>query len=147
MSAETNQIVIGKDKQFTFDYVIPPKINQADLYEQCVKGLVHGLFEGYNATVFAYGQTGSGKTHTISGNKNSADDYGIIPRAVNSIFQIISQIAVSSPVNSHRSHGPNKEYTVKVNFIEIYKEECKDLLDSTEKDLQIREDESGNTGT
>lgn len=57
ISADTNQIVIGKDKQFTFDYVIPPKVNQADLYEQCVKGLVHGLFEGYNATVFAYGQT------------------------------------------------------------------------------------------
>ncbi len=57
VSAETNQIVIGKDKMFTFDYVIPPKTTQAELYDQCVKGLVNSLFEGYNATVFAYGQT------------------------------------------------------------------------------------------
>lgn len=88
---------------------------------------------------------GSGKTFTISGNKlNNDDEYGIIPRAVHNIFQIISQ---ASPVTSHRSNlnSNNKEYCVKVNFIEIYKEELKDLLDSNEKDLQIREDESGNT--
>lgn len=132
-----------------------------------MKGLVHSLFEGYNATVFAYGQTvcflnqlikytihkiieitikGSGKTFTISGNKlNNDDEYGIIPRAVHNIFELINK---SSPAHSHRSNSANpnnKEYTVKVNFIEIYKEELKDLLASNEKDLQIREDESGNT--
>lgn len=89
---------------------------------------------------------GSGKTFTISGNKiNSDEEYGIIPRAVHSIFQIINQ---ASPIHSHRSNlnnNNNKEYCVKVNFIEIYKEELKDLLDSNEKDLQIREDETGNT--
>ena len=66
------------------------------------------------------------------------------------MFQIINQAGVTSPSSSHRSAHPNsnhsnKEYTVKVNFIEIYKEELKDLLDSNEKDLQIREDEAGNT--
>ena len=49
--------MIGKDKVFSFDYVIPPKTCQAELYETCVKNLVNSLFEGYNATVFAYGQT------------------------------------------------------------------------------------------
>jgi hypothetical protein len=39
----------------------------------------------------------------------------------------------------------NREFCVKVNFIEIYKEELKDLLDPSEKTLQIREDEAGNT--
>lgn len=87
---------------------------------------------------------GSGKTHTISGGKNSSEEYGIIPRAVNTMFQIINQH--SSPLNSQRNQqSQNKEFCVKVNFIEIYKEELKDLLDPIEKDLQIREDESGNT--
>ena len=48
----------------------------------------------------------------------------------------------------HHNNNANftaKEFTVKVNFIEIYKEELKDLLDTSEKDIQIREDESGNT--
>jgi kinesin family member 27 len=57
VSGDTNQIVIGKDKVFTFDHVIPPKTTQTELYDTCVKSLVHNVFEGYNATVFAYGQT------------------------------------------------------------------------------------------
>ncbi|CAF0882015.1 unnamed protein product [Brachionus calyciflorus] len=135
IASDTNQLVIGKDKVFSFDYVLPPKTSQNDLYQNCVKSLVNGLFDGYNATVFAYGQTGSGKTHTISGCKTTVDDYGIIPRAVETIFQIIN---TSQKINQ-------RDYIVKVNFIEIYKEELKDLLDSSEKDLQIREDEQGNT--
>ena len=56
------------------------------------------------------------------------------------MFQTINR-ATNSPANSNPL---NKEYVVKVNFIEIYKEECKDLLDNTEKkDIQIREDETG----
>lgn len=57
IASDTNQLVIGKDKLFTFDYVLPPKTSQGDVYDTCVKSLVHSLFEGYNATVFAYGQT------------------------------------------------------------------------------------------
>lgn len=130
LSSETNQLVIGKDKIFTFDYVLAPKTSQSDLYESCVHQLVQSIFDGYNSTVFAYGQTGSGKTHTISG---SNQDYGIIPRAVEAMFEMIG------------SKQDQRDYLVKVNFIEIYKEELKDLLDSSEKDLHIREDESGNT--
>jgi kinesin family protein 4/21/27 len=41
----------------------------------------------------------------------------------------------------------NREYTVKVSYIEIYKEELRDLLDldTSSKDLHIREDDQGNT--
>ena len=103
---------------------------------------------------------GSGKTYTISGNKANVDEFGIIPRAVHSMFQIINSNSTLSPSSSSSSRSPTsrpqqqqanqnqsppKEYCVKVNFIEIYKEELKDLLDSSEKDLQIREDETGNT--
>lgn len=64
------------------------------------------------------------------------------------MFQIMSQNGVtigkgSMPPSTSASN--RREYCVKVNFIEIYKEELKDLLDSTPKDLQIREDEAGNT--
>jgi hypothetical protein len=50
-----------------------------------------------------------------------------------------------SPLRQTSKKNTNREYTVKVNFIEIYKEELKDLLDPTAKDIQIREDENGNT--
>ena len=101
-----NQITIGKDKNFTFDYVLPPRTTQDEVYEGCVKNLVNSIFEGYNATVFAYGQTvskiklekaflnkislkGSGKTYTINGNFEREDEVGIIPRAVHSLFEIM----------------------------------------------------------
>lgn len=61
------------------------------------------------------------------------------------MFQIITQnggVVISSSKNSPSNR---REFCIKVNFIEIYKEELKDLLDSTPKDLQIREDEAGNT--
>jgi excinuclease UvrABC helicase subunit UvrB len=38
---------------------------QVDIFDLCVKNLVLGCFQGFNATVLAYGQTGSGKTFTM----------------------------------------------------------------------------------
>lgn len=40
------------------------------------------------------------------------------------------------------------DVTVKVSYIEVYKEELRDLLQrqTTHKELHIREDERGNTG-
>ncbi len=40
------------------------------------------------------------------------------------------------------------DYTIKVAYIEIYKEELQDLLDveTSSKDLHVREDDQGNTG-
>lgn len=53
-----NQLVLGKDQNFTFDYVFNDTASQDDLYTSTVKPLVQSCLDGYNATVFAYGQTG-----------------------------------------------------------------------------------------
>lgn len=53
----TNQLILGKDRAFTFDDVLSPKTSQEDVYKLCVENLVKSIFDGYNATVFAYGQT------------------------------------------------------------------------------------------
>ena len=52
-----NQIVIGKDKAFTFDNIYWEDCAQNDIYDTSVKPLVKNFFEGYNATILAYGQT------------------------------------------------------------------------------------------
>ncbi|XP_048448842.1 kinesin-like protein KIF27 isoform X1 [Rhincodon typus] len=133
----TQQVVIGKDRAFTFDFVFGQKSSQEDIYSACVKPLVISVIEGYNATVFAYGQTGSGKTYTIGGGHiaSFSDELkGIIPRAIHEIFQNITE-------------NHNVDFDVKVSYIEVYKEELRDLLElqSTSKDIHIREDEKGNT--
>ncbi|XP_006902016.1 PREDICTED: kinesin-like protein KIF27-like isoform X3 [Elephantulus edwardii] len=133
----TQQIIIGRDRVFTFDYVFGKSSTQDEVYNTCIKPLVLSLIEGYNATVFAYGQTGSGKTYTIGGGHVASvveGQKGIIPRAIEEIFENISE-------------SPNIDFNIKVSYIEVYKEELRDLLEleTSMKDLHIREDEKGNT--
>lgn len=63
------------------------------------------------------------------------NEKGIIPHAIQELFQSISE-------------NTNIDFSVKVSYIEIYKEELRDLLEleTSMKDLHIREDEKGNTG-
>ncbi|XP_031568167.1 kinesin-like protein KIF27 isoform X9 [Actinia tenebrosa] len=132
------QLVLGKDRGFTFDFVFNPATSQVEVYEACVEPLVKSCLQGYNATVFAYGQTGSGKTYTVGGIDTGVlrdSELGIIPRAVKQIFQNIEE-------NHHKL-----EYEVHVSYIEIYLEELRDLLDleTSSKDIHIRENEKGDT--
>ncbi|XP_008937273.1 PREDICTED: kinesin-like protein KIF27, partial [Merops nubicus] len=133
----TQQIIIGKDRAFTFDFVFGKNSTQEEVYTVCIKPLLVSLTEGYNATVFAYGQTGSGKTYTIGGGHIASvaeDEKGIIPRAIQELFQ-------------HISENCNIDFHVKVSYIEVYKEELRDLLEleTSAKELHIREDQKGNT--
>ncbi|XP_049506310.1 kinesin-like protein KIF27 isoform X3 [Panthera uncia] len=142
----TQQIIIGRDRVFTFDFVFGKNSTQDEVYNACIKPLVLSLIEGYNATVFAYGQTGSGKTYTIGGGHVDVLSFskflasvvegqkGIIPRAIQEIFQNISE-------------NSSTDFNIKVSYIEVYKEDLRDLLEleTSMKDLHIREDEKGNT--
>ena len=47
------QIVIGKDKAFTFDFVFEPTSEQERVYQDAVVPLVRGLFKG-NACMLFY---------------------------------------------------------------------------------------------
>jgi len=79
-----NQVVIH-DSMFSYDRCFGMQSKQKDVFDVCVKNLVLGCFQGYNATVLAYGQTGSGKTFTMGtgySNGVSEDDLGIIPRTI-----------------------------------------------------------------
>nr|XP_054756977.1 kinesin-like protein KIF27 [Lytechinus pictus] len=58
VNSKANQIVVGKDRAFTFDHVMSSKTSQELIYQTCVDNLISSFFEGYNATVFAYGQSG-----------------------------------------------------------------------------------------
>ncbi|VEL20540.1 unnamed protein product [Protopolystoma xenopodis] len=136
--SSNNQIVFGKDKIFTFDHVYPVFGHQLNVFSSCVLPLIRNFFEGYNSTVFAYGQTGSGKTYTM-GTSNQIElleeERGIVPRAIDEIFNIIRDSEIP-------------KYSITASFIEIYKEDVRDLLDSGElvtKDIHIREDDKGNT--
>ena len=51
--AAERQVVIGKDRAFTFDFVFGDKSEQAQVYDEACAPLVEGCLNGYNATIFA----------------------------------------------------------------------------------------------
>nr|GMC50474.1 kinesin-like protein KIN-4A isoform X1 [Ipomoea batatas] len=111
------QVVIGSHS-FTFDHVYGSTGSpSSSMYEECVAPLVDGLFQGYNATVLAYGQTGSGKTYTMGTSFKDGYQTGLIPQVMNSLFSKIETL-------KHQT-----EFQLHVSFIEIHKEEVRDLLD------------------
>ncbi|GLT49385.1 hypothetical protein SLA2020_229450 [Shorea laevis] len=112
------QVQIGTHS-FTFDHVYGNSGSpSSSMFEECIAPLVDGLFQGYNATVLAYGQTGSGKTYTMGTGLKEGCQTGLIPQVINVLFRKIEQL-------KHQV-----EFQLHVSFIEILKEEVKDLLDS-----------------
>jgi hypothetical protein len=83
-------------------------------------------------------QTSSGKTFTMGSASNARlfeHEYGIIPRVVRHIFDNI-QLQGVEDVNS--------TYRVHVQFLEIYGEEIRDLLDPSKRaNVTIRETPAG----
>mmetsp|Transcript_13532 Transcript_13532/g.31657 ORF Transcript_13532/g.31657 Transcript_13532/m.31657 type:complete len:1546 (-) Transcript_13532:1586-6223(-) len=131
--------------KFTFDQVFGTKTLQSQVYSDRVAPLVANCLEGYNATVLAYGQTGSGKTHTIMGGAMSTammqeeTHQGVLPRAIRNIFEELqkqnedasetqAKTGKSSTEGSTDESPSAYEYEVRVQFLEIYGEEIRDLL-------------------
>ncbi|KAH6781081.1 P-loop containing nucleoside triphosphate hydrolases superfamily protein [Perilla frutescens var. hirtella] len=118
------QVQIGSHS-FSFDHVYGSSGSPSNsMYEECVAPLVDGLFQGYNATVLAYGQTGSGKTYTMGTSLKDGSQTGLIPKVMNALFSKIE-------TQKHEI-----EFQLHVSFIEIHKEEVRDLLDPNSSSKQ-----------
>ncbi|KAJ8563617.1 hypothetical protein K7X08_032069 [Anisodus acutangulus] len=112
---------------YSFDRVFGPATTTRQVYDVAAQHVVGGAMEGINGTVFAYGVTSSGKTHTMHGEQKSP---GIIPLAVKDVFGIIQET-------------PQREFLLRVSYLEIYNEVINDLLDPTGQNLRVREDSQG----
>ncbi|XP_048963625.1 kinesin-like protein KIF7 [Canis lupus dingo] len=133
---EHSRITLGRDRHFGFHVVLDEDTGQEAVYQACVQPLLEAFFEGFNATVFAYGQTGSGKTYTMGEASVASlheDEQGIIPRAMAEAFKLIDE-------------NDLLDCLVHVSYLEVYKEEFRDLLEvgTASRDIQLREDDRGN---
>ncbi|KAM7050190.1 kinesin-like protein KIF21B isoform 2-T2 [Molossus nigricans] len=144
------QVLLGKDKAFTYDFVFDLDSWQEHVYATCVRRLIEGCFEGYNATVLAYGQTGAGKTYTMGTGFDTAmteEEQGIIPRAIAHLFGGIAERRQRA--QEQGVAGP--EFKVSAQFLELYNEEILDLFDGTRdpdarhrrSNIKIHEDAHG----
>ncbi|XP_073266173.1 kinesin-like protein KIN-7K, chloroplastic isoform X4 [Populus alba] len=112
---------------YAYDRVFGPTTTTRHVYDVAAQHVVSGAMEGINGTIFAYGVTSSGKTHTMHGDQRSP---GIIPLAVKDAFSIIQET-------------PNREFLLRVSYLEIYNEVVNDLLNPAGQNLRIREDAQG----
>ncbi|XP_062996831.1 kinesin-like protein KIF21B [Elgaria multicarinata webbii] len=144
------QVLLGKDKAFTYDFVFDLDTWQEQIYTTCVNKLIEGCFEGYNATVLAYGQTGAGKTYTMGTGFDvniTEEENGIIPRAIAHLFS-----GIEERKRAAQEQGVTApEFKVSAQFLELYNEEILDLFDSSrdpdsrhrKSNIKIHEDTSG----
>ncbi|CAM4731596.1 hypothetical protein PO909_020210 [Leuciscus waleckii] len=114
-------------KQFTFDGAYYMNHSTEQIYNEIAYPLVEGVTEGYNGTIFAYGQTGSGKSFTMQGVLDPLSQRGIIPRSFEHIFETIQC-------------AENTKFLVRASYLEIYKEEIRDLLaKDTKQKMELKE--------
>ncbi|KAH9680273.1 kinesin-like protein KIN-7O [Citrus sinensis] len=119
-----NSIVIpNHSSKFEFDRIFDQDCKTLEVYEARTRDIVAAAVRGFNGTVFAYGQTNSGKTHTMRG---SLTEPGVIPRAVHDLFDIIQGEV-------------DREFLLRMSYMEIYNEDINDLLAPDHRKLQIHE--------
>uniref|UniRef100_K3X326 Kinesin motor domain-containing protein n=1 Tax=Globisporangium ultimum (strain ATCC 200006 / CBS 805.95 / DAOM BR144) TaxID=431595 RepID=K3X326_GLOUD len=127
----------GKHNVFQYDHIYDQQSSTQHMYDQVAKRIVRSTLDGINGTIFAYGQTSSGKTYTMQGDQGtmpfepeqSPSSPGILQLAVEDIFNYIENC-------------DDRDFLLRVSFVEIYNEVVKDLLNSSEKgnNLKLRED-------
>ncbi|KAM4817330.1 kinesin-like protein KIF25 [Urocitellus parryii] len=112
------------NKTYNFERVYGPAESQEAVFAD-VCPLLTSFLDGFNVCIMAYGQTGSGKSYTMLGPhaedqpglpSGALADWGIIPRAAEELFRLISE----SP--------PPRSPTAEVSIVEIYNNDIFDLL-------------------
>ncbi|RYR26090.1 hypothetical protein Ahy_B02g060238 isoform B [Arachis hypogaea] len=119
-----NSIFISNhSSKFEFDKIFSEHCKTVEVYESRIKEIVAAAVRGFNGTIFAYGQTNSGKTHTMRGSKTEP---GVIPQAVHDLFRMIQK-------------DIDREFLLRMSYLEIYNEDINDLLAPEHRKLQIHE--------
>nr|NP_001260380.1 CENP-meta, isoform D [Drosophila melanogaster]AGB92915.1 CENP-meta, isoform D [Drosophila melanogaster] len=112
---------------YVFDYVFDEGASNQEVFDRMAKHIVHACMQGFNGTIFAYGQTSSGKTYTMMGDEQNP---GVMVLAAKEIFQQISS-------------ETERDFLLRVGYIEIYNEKIYDLLNKKNQDLKIHESGNG----
>eukprot|EP01082_Thalassiosira_pseudonana_P010118 g9002.t1 g9002 contig34:609471-611977(-) len=119
---------------YTFDRVYGPNDTTESLYTTSIGGIVKSVVDGLgHGCVLAYGQTNSGKTYTMTGMRGGSsagcEEEGVIRMAVQDIFRRVQMCK------------QQREYLLRVSYLEIYNEQIYDLLalPSVESPLRIFE--------
>ncbi|KAK3083203.1 hypothetical protein FSP39_016634 [Pinctada imbricata] len=128
--SDTQPIVTVGDKSMAFDYVFQPSAKQTEVFFVMVEPLLEQVLEGHNAAVLAYGETGSGRTFTMMGGR---DVEGVLPNTLQALFSMIDR-------------ATDAEFTVKISYIEDFKDQLYDMMKKHDEREPLRVKERPATG-
>ena len=129
---DTKKISDSKTNEiYSFDHIISPSETNEEIFTKYMKQNIPSLFKGINITLFLYGQTTSGKTHTMKGGDLTSND-GFIHLCLKEIFNMIN----------NSEHNITKS-VIKISYCEIYNENINDLIDTSKKNLELKESPKG----
>lgn len=137
-------------KEFDFDCIMGPETSQRTVYSSVAAPMLQDLLQSIeqqqqpsmasaprsstneSALLFSYGITNAGKTHTVLGDLNSKNqsDWGIIPRALNDVFDHTRLQANTKSSSGPQSSHLQSQLQLYVSYFEIYNEQVYDLIPS-----------------
>jgi centromeric protein E len=125
-TSKQGQKTSKQGKQLDFDHVWDEEVPQGThtIHSEFTRPVVDSVMNGYHGTVAMYGQTGSGKTYTMFGDKKAGVP-GLVDLCVEQLFETIAQ-------------QTDKDFMVRVAYIEIYNETVRDLLNPSARALKVR---------
>lgn len=136
----SSETLYAEERKFTFDSVIDSNASQEDVFQLVGVPLVRNALAGYNTSILSYGQTGSGKTYTMWGppsamveDPSASSHQGIVPRIFQMLFSAIQR-------EQENPEGKQINYQCRCSFLEIHNERIGDLLDPTQRNLEIKDD-------
>eukprot|EP01038_Epipyxis_sp_PR26KG_P004077 gene4077-5823_t len=107
-------------KSYTFDKIFTENIDQEEIYTHTAD-MISSALNGINATILMHGATATGKTYSMMGTPQAP---GIIPRAVNDLFEQLDVINQKESENT-TSH---KMYFIEISYVEFYNNQFRNLI-------------------
>jgi hypothetical protein len=122
-------------KAFAFDRVFDSLSTQDELYHGVAVEAVSNFLKGHSSTIFAYGQTGTGKSYTM-GEVPMGEDTASITDASGIMFRAFEDI-IQHRDAFNAKHAGRYSLKVKLSYLEIYMENIRDLLSTSDKSLNL----------
>ncbi|CAD5114846.1 DgyrCDS3881 [Dimorphilus gyrociliatus] len=137
LNTSTNSILVKNPKDdkkevkiFNFDNVFDHLTSQEEIFNTCAQSVIENVINGYNGAIISYGVSGSGRSYTMNGDGDNIGDFGIIPRSITYIFDLIKE------------RNNSEKYSVKVSYYRHNTafDEIEDLLnDDPNQIVKIKE--------
>ena len=140
------------DSEYGFDAAFGPEVETAEVHASAAGDIGSTVLAGTSCTLIAFGQTGSGKTYTMTGSwahamagttgTLAADAAGASPGIIVLAFRdLLTRLEESAA--SGRVPGKPHRYRLRTSCIEVYNEQCNDLLAPGQRNLRLFEAPGG----